>query len=89
MHKNEIQERINEIEVLMNLPDFWNDSDKAQKMIKEMSDLKIQLEGGSKYDNGSAIMTIFSGVGGDDAEDFVRILLEMYMKFFDYIMLHS
>jgi len=83
MHKNEIQERINEIEVLMNLPDFWNDSDKAQKMIKEMSDLKIQLEGGSKYDNGSAIMTIFSGVGGDDAEDFVRILLEMYMKFFD------
>ena len=28
-------------------------------------------------------MTIFSGAGGDDAEDFSRILLEMYLKFFD------
>ena len=27
-------------------------------------------------------MTIFSGAGGDDAEDFSRILLEMYLKYF-------
>lgn len=83
MDKESINKRIEEIENLMNQANFWEDSNKAQGLIKEMNDLKIELEGGSKYDKGGAILTIFSGVGGDDAEDFVRILLEMYMKFFD------
>lgn len=82
MKKEEAQKRIQEIENAMNQPDFWNDSDKAQSQIKELQDLKSELEGGSKYDKGGAIMTIFAGAGGDDAEDFVRMLLEMYMKFF-------
>jgi peptide chain release factor 2 len=79
--KQQIQNRITEIEQKMSEPDFWQNSDQAQLLIKEMQDLKIQLEGGSKFDSGNAIVTIFSGVGGDDAEDFVRMLLEMYMKF--------
>lgn len=83
MDKSQIEERIKEIETAMNQADFWNDSNKAQLMIQEMNDLKIELEGGSKYDLGNAIMTISSGVGGDDAEDFVRMLLEMYMNFSD------
>jgi peptide chain release factor 2 len=36
-----------------------------------------------KYDRGDAIMTIFSGAGGDDAEDFSHILLEMYFKYIE------
>lgn len=83
MDKSQIEERIKEIETAMSQADFWNDSAKAQAMIQEMNDLKIELEGGSKYDSGNAIVTISSGVGGDDAEDFVRILLEMYMNFSD------
>lgn len=83
MDKNQIEERIKEIETAMSQADFWNDSNKAQLMIQEMNDLKIELEGGSKYDSGNAIVTISSGVGGDDAEDFVRMLLEMYMNFSD------
>jgi peptide chain release factor 2 len=62
-------------------PDFWSNPKEAQLKYKELEELKIQLEGGSKYDNGNAILNIFAGVGGDDAEDFVRMLLEMYMKF--------
>ena len=34
------------------------------------------------YDKGDAIMTIFSGAGGDDSEDFSAMLLTMYRKFF-------
>jgi peptide chain release factor 2 len=41
------------------------------------------LEGVSKYEKGNAIMTIFSGAGGDDAEDFSAMLLNMYIKFFN------
>jgi peptide chain release factor 2 len=83
MDKQEREKRIKEIEDLMNQADFWNDSKKAQDLIGEMNDLKSELEGGSKHDRGGAILNIFSGVGGDDAEDFVRILLEMYMNFFN------
>lgn len=83
MSKEEINNRINEIESDMNQSDFWDDKDNAQSLIKELQGLKIELEGGSKYDKGSAHMTIFSGAGGDDAEDFTKMLAEMYIKFFE------
>lgn len=81
MNKAEIEQRINEIESQMMQSDFWSDKDKAQALIKELQELKIQKGGGSKYNSGSAHMTIFAGAGGDDSEDFVRILLEMYFKY--------
>ena len=34
-----------------------------------------------KYDKGSALLQIFAGAGGDDAEDWARILFQMYEKF--------
>ena len=74
--------RIAEIEQLMLQADFWADKNKAQSLLKEMQNLKDEIEGKDKYDKGDAIMTIFSGAGGDDAEDFSRILFEMYGKFF-------
>lgn len=80
--KEDIQKRIDELEAAMASADFWNDKDKAQSSIKELQSLKDALEGVGKYDKGAAVMTIFSGAGGDDAEDFSRILLEMYLKLF-------
>ena len=73
--------RIAEIEAAMLQADFWQDKDKAQSMIKELQDLKAIAEGGGLYDAGGAIITIFSGAGGDDAEDFSRMLFEMYSKY--------
>jgi len=78
----EIKKRIAELETAMNGVDFWSDKDRAQREIRELQVLKDELEGAGKYDKGAAIMTIFSGAGGDDAEDFSRILLEMYLKLF-------
>lgn len=79
--KDEIQKRITEIEMAMNEPDFWSVPAKAQAMIKELQDLKAAAEGVGKYDKGNAIMMIVAGAGGDDAEDFAHMLLEMYRKF--------
>ena len=79
--KEAITTRIAEIESAMLAPDFWQDSKKAQDLIKEMQDLKVELEGGGKYDKGNALMTIVAGAGGDDAEDFARMLFEMYQRF--------
>jgi peptide chain release factor 2 len=75
------QERIAEIEAAMVRADFWNDSGKAQGMIKELQDLKTEASGEGKYDRNHAVITIVAGAGGDDAEDFARMLLMMYRKF--------
>lgn len=79
----EREERIKEIESRMLEADFWANVTQAQALIKELQDLKDAIEGGGKYDRSHAIMTIFSGAGGDDAEDFSAMLLRMYMKYAD------
>lgn len=79
--KNEIDKKINDLEKEMQMPDFWKDKERAQKIIKEISNLKAQLSGKDKYDKGDAVLTLFAGAGGDDAGDWTRILFEMYKKF--------
>jgi peptide chain release factor 2 len=83
MNKEDIQKKIKELEAWMQRHDFWNDKDKAQSVIKELSELKLEVEGGGKYDSLNAVITIFSGAGGDDAEDFSAILFEMYRKYIE------
>ena len=81
-NSKEIRQKIEELELAMSQADFWADKNKAQATIRELEMLKNELSGVGKFDSGSAVMTIFSGAGGDDAEDFSRILLEMYLKYF-------
>lgn len=83
MDKDQIQERIIHIEAAMADGDFWSDKVRAQAQIKELGELKDLLEGLGKYDKGNAVMTIFAGAGGDDSEDFVGMLLRMYMKYIE------
>lgn len=79
--ENEIQKQIKKLEADMQSPDFWSDKNNAQAIIKKLAELKEKKEGLGKYDKGSAIITIISGAGGDDAEDFSSMLLSMYMKY--------
>src|SRR3989344_3409993 len=79
--KEGIAAKIADIETAMGLSDFWSDKDKAQATLREYQDLKAALAGGGGYDKSDAIMSIISGAGGDDAEDFSRILYEMYVKY--------
>lgn len=62
-------------------PDFWADKVKAQTILKKLAELKAEKEGVAKYDKGDAILNIVSGAGGDDAEDFSAMLLDMYLKY--------
>ncbi len=73
--------RIADIEAAMVRPDFWNNPSAAQAMIKELQDLKDTADGKGKYDRSNAVITIVAGAGGDDAEDFARMLREMYQKY--------
>ncbi len=79
--KEKIQKKITELEAAMAAADFWMNKDKAQAAIKELQNLKDSLEGIGKYDKGNAIVSILSGAGGDDAEDFSAMLARMYRKY--------
>jgi peptide chain release factor 2 len=80
---NDIEKEIEKLEIETQQVDFWNDKNKAQTVLKKIAELKDKKEGFSKYDKGNTIVNIISGAGGDDAEDFSRMLLYMYMKYAD------
>jgi peptide chain release factor 2 len=93
MEQNLDQEII-ELEARMNEIGFWNDKEKAQETIRILKELKDKKEGVGALDKGNAIMTILAGAGGDDSEDFARMLYEMYDAYFSshnysYSVLHD
>jgi peptide chain release factor 2 len=83
MPKEELQQKITELEAVMYQPDFWNDKDRAQATLREIEELKAKIDGAGKYNKGDAILSIFTGAGGDDAEDFSAMLLNMYKKYIE------
>lgn len=76
-----LEEEIKKIEGEMALPEFWSDKNRAQNILRELADLKAKKGGVDRYERGNAVVTIISGAGGDDAEDFSRMLFEMYSKY--------
>lgn len=77
----DVAQEIQHIEAQMAEPSFWSNPQKAQETLAQYQALKDQLAGKSGYDKGNAIVSILSGAGGDDAEDFSRMLFEMYRRF--------
>src|SRR3989338_1243401 len=83
MEKEEMKKRIAELEAAMREADFWADKNRAQAQIRELQDLKLRLESGSALEKGGAILSLVAGAGGDDAEDFAAMLLDMYRKYME------
>ncbi|KKS14442.1 MAG: Peptide chain release factor 2 [Parcubacteria group bacterium GW2011_GWB1_41_6] len=81
--EKDIKQKIKELEERMSAIDFWNNKEKATAAIKELNKLRADEQEVGKYDSSNAIITIFSGAGGDDAEDFSAILFSMYEKFIE------
>jgi peptide chain release factor 2 len=72
---------IEKIESKMAEAHFWNDPEKAKQEMKRYEELKSELRKQDEILKGGAIINIFTGAGGDDAEDWTRMLFEMYQKF--------
>lgn len=77
------QKRLEEIEALMASPDFWADKDEAQRVVREYQSLKEGGDSADGHDAGPATLAILAGAGGDDAEDFARMLRRMYEGYAD------
>lgn len=81
MESKSLKEKIEILETQMTETDFWIDTEKAKEKIKEYESLKEELRKEEQILRVGVIVNIFSGAGGDDAEDWSRILFEMYTKF--------
>lgn len=108
-------------------PDFWNDSDAAQKISQQLAELdkhieewrglekrisdtvemvglddpslqndiqkdiillerevaakQFELQLGGEYDKNNAVISVYAGTGGTDAQDWAQMLLRMYIRY--------
>ena len=117
------------LQALSQQPDFWNDTDKAQRTMKQIAKLearvepwqtlrtnagevvemmalndpalqdelaqqlsavevafnalKEELKFNGPFDDHDAIVSIYAGAGGTDAQDWAQMLLRMYTRYFE------
>jgi peptide chain release factor 2 len=90
----DFRKEIEALEAQMGEARFWADKEKAQAAVKRLAELKEAEGEVRKLEEGPALITIFAGAGGDDAEDFAGMLFGMYQRFaearrFDCKILHQ
>lgn len=77
----ELKESINDMSDLMDVlseEEFAQEIEKIEKKLKEKEN-EIYFNG--KYDKGNAILSIYSGAGGQDAQDWAAMLLRMFERY--------
>ena len=52
-----------------------------KKLSKELDKYELELLLDGEYDSNSAVLTVNSGAGGVDAQDFTQMLLRMYLRY--------
>lgn len=85
----DLENRLKKLEKEMSEPDFWQDKEKAQRVVREYQSLKAQYEAQKsrpasflgEYDQNNAILSISAGTGGTEAQDWASMLLRMYIRF--------
>lgn len=81
--KTELEQEIGELELEMTSVDFWQDKIRAKVVIEKMEYLKAELAGENIIDKSNATLSILAGAGGEDAEDWARMLVNMYLKYLE------
>lgn len=83
-----LQQRIGDARELLELtdeaasPDIFSDIQKdIQALKKEVEAKQFELQLGGEYDRNNAVLSIYAGTGGTDAQDWAEMLLRMYSRY--------
>ncbi|MBL7022397.1 peptide chain release factor 2 [Patescibacteria group bacterium] len=80
----DLNDGIKELEELMNLSDAKDVKEDIEEKLKELNNKYNSFEFltlfNSKYDKNNAILSIYAGAGGDEAQDWAAMLLRMYLR---------
>jgi peptide chain release factor 2 len=82
------EQRLDDLEVLVDMANEAEDEDSAQEardelatLTKTMGELEVQTLLDGEYDARPAVITIRAGAGGVDAADFAEMLMRMYLRY--------
>ncbi len=70
-----------EIEDLKELAPLMEDNREIEEIERKIKEKEREAYFSRKYDKGNALLSVFSGAGGQDAQDWAAMLLRMYQRF--------
>lgn len=83
---NDLTGLVKETDELLKLDDNSMQAELEKQLSKTQSqfnDLKADLKFNGPYDDHDAIISIYAGAGGTDAQDWTQMLLRMYVRYFE------
>lgn len=82
----EVDTTLSEISELIKMNDSSIKTDLEEQLTKasqRFDELKAELKFNGAYDDHDAILSIYAGAGGTDAQDWTQMLLRMYTRYFE------
>jgi len=78
---SQIKNSINDLEEMFEILSEEELVSELERIEKELKEKEVELFFNNKYDKGSAMVTINSGAGGIEAEDWAAMLFRMYQRY--------